>query len=89
MTCVGVGNDRMELEHDGTVYCRRCGAIDRRSTEGNRRRAQAELAQLERRVESELHHLGERVEALEGVVVPGLHVRRQLEDPVRPEGGGQ
>lgn len=52
-----------ELEHSGEVFCTQCGAIDRRSTEGNRRRAAMELAQLERRIARELHEIREQLEA--------------------------
>lgn len=54
------------IDTDGAVmYCKSCGTVDRRSTEGNRRRAALELEALCRRIEREL---GDRVEALEGTV---------------------
>ncbi|MGE0160709.1 MAG: hypothetical protein AB7T31_14980 [Gemmatimonadales bacterium] len=59
-----VGRCRGTLEEleTGTVRCARCGSIDRRSTEGNRRRAELELAQLCRRIEGEIHGLSAKLD---------------------------
>lgn len=71
VTCGGVtgrcrGALLESIQPDGvTLYCVRCGTIDRRSTDGNRRRAEIELGALCRRIEREL---GEGLQELRGRV---------------------
>lgn len=69
---------RAELEHDGTVYCTACGTVDRRGTEGNRRRAAQELRRLEERIERDMGHVLERVENIEARAHHAGNERAQL-----------
>lgn len=66
-TCCACGGELVEAVQEAgvVVYCKSCGAADRRSTEGNRRRAELELGALCRRIERELGGLRGRVAELE------------------------
>lgn len=65
----------------GEVFCSVCGAVDRRSTEGNRRQARAELERLEARIAADMEAVESRMQGLEelGVALEGRVEKRRQE----------
>lgn len=79
----GATDARAELEHDGTVYCTRCGTVDRRSTAGNRRDARRALRALEERIERDMGAALERLDRLEEAEYTAGNERAQLRAELR------